>query len=319
MASKVRAPATQKAPKLQWTADQATIDKLRQAGQFSHVGGPRAKTSRLTGALNNKWEKDEPQAIFNTTYRISGPTPQAVYDALILAGYDNAQAQQIVADSVSFANYQSSKKAEYDAEFAHRKGMPKVKKEPTEPGYEASEILWFAEQLKKKGHVRIEKNESAGKKAVSHPGRAHAGVSFAEKLRNVPAGKVLDVSNMDLVSEYGHGARTIQAPGPKSGKLGSALVPGLVSNNPATYRRAIQLAGTENGEAAIAQVEAALNKGQGGALVVPGQTLAPPVNFQVPSVAGGVRPPAPLLPKVGTPKVGTIGGAQLPQLPVFRK
>jgi hypothetical protein len=325
MASKqVRAPVTQKASKLQWLPDQEAIDKLRANGQFIHVGGPKAKTSRLTGALHNKWEKKEPEAIFNTTYRISGPTPQAVYDALIAANYQDADARAIVADSVSYDNYQSNKKDEYDAEFAYRKTMPKVKKEPSDAGYNVENILWFADQLKVKGNVQVEQNVSVGKKAVSHPGRAHSGVSFAEKVANLKDGSVLDVSNMDLESEYGHGARTHGKLGPRTGKLGLPQFPGLVSNKIAQYRRAVQLA---YGDQALvdhandlAQLEGNLSgKVKPSAVappvaVVPGQTVAAPVNFQpLPVVSSGVVLP----PRVKTPVVPTIGGGNVPKLPTI--
>jgi hypothetical protein len=323
MASK-RAPVTQKATKLQWSPDR--MDELRQAGLFAHVGGDRAKTSRLSGAFFYKWGAEEPEAIFNTQYRISGRNPQVVYEALLAANYSPADARRIVDDSVSATNYQTTKKKEYEAELNYRKGMPKAKKAPVEGGYEIPEILWFAEQLKEKGRVRIEQKVNSGKKAVAQPGRAQAGQSFADKLVAVPEGKVLDVSGMDLLSKNGAGSRTIPVPGAKSGKVGAPGIPKLVSNKVEAYRRAVQLAYGDQGLVDhandIAHVEVALN-GKGEAVVapvkpvvVPGQTLAPSVNLQ-PLLPSAVRTGTSSA-KATTPKVASTG-IMPPPMPSLRR
>jgi len=187
-----------------WSAEAA--GKAAQKGAFLRVGGLTVTRRSLSGARRS-WQSDDPnvnQTIFNVQYRITG-TPQNVALALQYAGFDNNQIQRILNDSITKDNYQTTMAAAYNTEIQNREGLKGDK--PAAEGFNWDQILWFAQNLKG-AVIQTKTGEQRG--AVASPGRAGAGDSLAEKIKKLPAGKVLDVSGMDV--NTGKGVRAVPAP-----------------------------------------------------------------------------------------------------------
>jgi hypothetical protein len=284
----------------------------------------------LSGA-ERQWNKPEPEAnqtIFHTQYRITG-TPQAVSTALTYARVPPEDIQRVLNTAIKRDNYQTTMKREYEEELLAHAALKGQK--PAAEGYEWGQILWFGKNIKT-AVIATKTGEQRG--AAVAAGRAGASDSLSDKIRKLGQGKVLDVSNMDLMT--GKGVRSVPAPKTaKSGKFGTGTVP-IISNDFNKYVRAIQLAYGPEGEQRfandIAMVRQALGNVAGlqtqaplvGGLpvaqpspryaqvapvapVVPGATLAPLPQFQAATV----------VPRTLSPRVGTVGGAQLANIPAL--
>ena len=295
-----------------WSADAA--GKAGAKGAFIRVGGPQVTRRFLSGA-GRSWASVKPEenrTVFHVGYRITG-TPEAVQTALTYAGVNAGDIHQVLATAISRDNYQTTKAAEVAQELAARDALKGAK--PATEGYDWDQIMWFAQNLKS-AVIATKTGEQRG--AVTSPGRAGAGESLADKVRKIAAGKVLDVSNMDV--NTGKGVRTVAAPKTaKSGKFGTGRVP-IISNDINKYIRAIQLAYGVDGEIAYAAdiqvVRQALTNAAAPAVVaprapspirLPGATIAP-----VPVFTAAV-------PRIASPRVGTLGGATLPVIPALRQ
>lgn len=310
-----------------WNADAAT--KAGAKGAFLRVGGQQVTRRFLSGAKRS-WASADPaenQTVFHTGYRITG-TPENIRIALTYAGVGADQINQVLASAITRDNWQTTMTAEVAKELANREGLKGAK--PAAEAYEWDQILWFAQNLKT-AVIATKTGEQRG--AVASPGRAGAGESLADKIKKLAAGKVLDVSNMDI--NTGKGVRTVQAPKTaKSGKFGTGRVP-IISNDINKYVRAIQLAYGGDAEAtyaadvqvvrqalANAGAPAVMGMGQGGQ-GGQGGAAAP----RVPSPAGTRVPGATLaaapqftaaVPRIASPRAaGTQGGAGLPQIPAL--
>lgn len=303
-----------------WTQDAA--QKAADKGLFLRVGGPQVTRRFLSGAKRS-WasaDENENRAIFHPTYRITG-TPEAVRTALQYAGLDAAAIQNVLATAITGDNYDKAGAQAYNAEIARHEEL-KGNKQPTE-GYDFGQILWFGKNIKS-AVIQTKAGEQKG--VVTGAGRAGAGESLSEKIGKLPAGKVLDVSNMDI--NTGKGVRTVAAPKTaKSGKYGTARVP-IISNDIDRYVRAIRLAYGADAETTfandIAVVRQALSGGQ--PPVFAGATVAPLVT-RAPSptrVPGATLAPVPVftatgaaVPRIASPTVRTMGGAGLPAIPAL--
>jgi len=320
-----------------WTVDAGT--KAGAKGAFLRVGGQQVTRRFLSGAKRS-WASTDPaenQTVFHTGYRITG-TPENIRTALAYAGLGEDQIAQILASVITRDNWQTTMADEVQRELALREGL-KQAKPAAEGGYGLNDILWFAQNLKS-AVFQTKTGEQKG--PVTSPGRAGAGESLADKVRKLAAGKVLDVSNMDI--HTGKGVRTVAAPKTwKSGKYGSIdpvsrqyRIP-IISNDLNKYIRAIQLAYGADQEATFAAdievVRRGINNAAAGArgtvmpgAGVPAQAASPPrVLAQAPSpprVPGATIAPAPVftaaVPRVASPqRVGTVGGGNLPGIPAL--
>ena len=218
-------------------------------------------------------------------------------------------------------------------ELAKRQSL-KENKPVSEGGYDWTQILWFAQNIKS---ATCTNKAGENKGCVVSPGRARAGESLSDKIRNLPQGKVLDVSNMDINTGKGH--RTVTAPKTsKSGKFGTGTIP-IISNDINKYIRAIELAyGAEqkvNFEEDIKLVREALgntnnlqNVRTTPAPVMPQMPAAPPVRGPSPTrQPGATLAPPPVftaasnaVPTVASPvraTVGTMGGTGFPSIPAL--
>jgi len=304
-----------------WSVDAGT--KAGAKGAFLRVGGQQVTRRYLSGSKRS-WANVDPaenQTVFHTGYRITG-TPENIQTALRYAGLGDDQIAAILGSVITRDNWQTTMADEYAREIALRAAL-KEAKPATEGGYDWTQIMWFAQNLKT-AVIATKTGEQKG--AVTSPGRAGAGESLSDKVKKLAAGKVLDVSNMDI--NTGKGVRTVAAPKTaKSGKFGTGRVP-IISNDINKYIRAIQLAygaDQEGTYAADIQVvrQAITNAGAPGVLapVMPG-TMAPVRTASPPRVAGATIAPAPVftaaVPQVASPpRVGTVGGTGLPGIPAL--
>jgi hypothetical protein len=300
--------------------------KAQEKGAFIHVGGTQVTRRFLSGA-ERKWKSPKPEenrTAFHTSYRITG-TPEDIQTALTYARVPAEEIAQVMATLITRDNYQTTMKQVYDQELAAYDALKKEK--PVVDGYEFDQILWLAQNIKSANYAN---KAGDNKGVVAAPGRAGAGDTLGDKLRKLGPGKVLDVSNMD--TNTGKGVRTVPAPKTsKSGKYGTGTIP-IISNDLNKYIRALQLGYGADAErtyaADIEMVRRALsNVGAPGApggtvqfqalprapsprqqaAVVPGTTLAPLPQFR----------PATAVPNVASPRLTTIGGTQLPQMPAL--
>lgn len=295
------------------------IKAAAERGGFIRVGGNQAGRRTLSGA-KRAWSSDKPEenrSIFLLDYRVTG-TPENVTTALQYAGVAEDEINRAIANAVTRENYQTTKAEEYQAELDRYAATRRTK--PAVEGYDWEQILWFGQNIKS-AQIGTKTGEARG--AVAVGGRAGTTESLADKLRKLGPGKVLDVSNMDLAT--GKGVRTVPAPKTaKSGKFGTNRVP-IISNKVDQYVRALELAYGADAQIQFAQDIQQVRQ----ALTMPGAQMAapqgqgvtqvrPPSPPRVPSPAlGATIAPAPTFqaPRVTTPRIGTIGGAGLADIP----
>lgn len=294
---------------LRWS--KALAETASENHYYLYVGGTKVGHRTLSGA-ERTWKKPgQGENIFITAARVTG-SPQDVAETLSYAGFSQAEINALFAEAINKDNYQSSKKAEYDAEVAAYKAI--ADKKTAAPTYAFSSLGWFADNL---GAAKVS-SKAGEKKGAAAAGKGRRGESLAEKLKGLAAGKVLDVSAMDLAT--GSGVRTINTPKPtgRSGKAGSVAIP-IVSNDLARYIKALELAygaGAQQQYAAdidlvrrmlTARAAPAAPVATPGArapspLRVPGQALAAPPRL-VPAVASPPRTiagPAQTIPTLAT-------------------
>lgn len=277
-----------------WKKDAA--DKAQKAGKFLFVGGKEDVTKRTLSGFKRYWDSADPndqRIIYNTTYRITG-TPENVAQAMRWAGYTEADIAAALADSITRDNYMTTKYEAAKAEIAYAKQVAEKKPAKVSP-FTLKHIVWFAQNL---GQAKILTKTNGGANAPAAGGKKKgARKSLADKVRDLAAGRTLDVSAIDPATGDGAVNKPFSAK-PRTGKYGTDRVP-FISNNIANYRRAIEIvygpAGLQTYATDIEYVTRAINtNGQAAAPVapavpvpvapapvVPGATLAP-----VPTIQG---------------------------------
>lgn len=305
-----------------WSAEAA--NKAAQKGQFIRVSQGNPGKRSLSGA-NRTWASTDPsvnQTVFSTQYRISG-TPDNIRQALRYANVPEEQINQVLATAITKDNFQTTMKAAYDQEIANYQNL-KGNRTVTQ-GYELPQIIWFAQNIKK----AVASSKTGEQKGTGTAGTGRGTQSLSERLAKLPAGKVIDVSNMD--TNTGKGYTTIAKPkSDKGGKVGGGRVP-IVSNNIEKYVRALQFAYGANAEQTYAsEIDMVRNAIDRSKNVAPTAFAGVPTFSGLPTVqtrpASPLRVPgaslapapvfAPAVPTVATPpRVGTVGGANYPAIP----
>jgi hypothetical protein len=325
-----------------WSLEAA--NRARQKGSFIRVGG-QGTTRRFLSGAKRSWASTDPaenRTVFHTGYRITG-TPENINIALTYAGVAADQINQVLASVITSENWNTTMADEVAKELALRDGL-KEAKPATDGGYSWEQIMWFAQNLKT-AIIATKTGEQKG--GVTSPGRAGAGESFAEKVRKLPQGKVIDVSGMDI--NTGKGIRTVNAPRSwKSGKYGSIdavtrlyRIP-IISNDLNKYIRAVELAyGVEAAATTHAADIEVVRQGLANTAAPPvpgfmpgavptapapgGVPIAPLRAATPPRVPGATIAPAPVftaaVPRVASPqglqRVGTVGGDNFPGIPAL--
>lgn len=296
-----------------FTTDAA--NKAAKAGKYIAVGGDKTNQHSLSGR-KQQWKKD-PTVIYNTDYRITG-RPADVKLALEYAGMPSADADRVVANSITSQNAETTKADEIAKEEALYEQIKKqtVKKESP---YTLRDVLWFAEHMKDM-KIATQSGERTGAAGTKRTQAA----SLADKINNLKDDKVIDVSSID--QQTGSGARVVARPKTeRSKKFGTTTIP-IISNNVANYRRAIELAYGADGLQAyandIATVEALINRANSpvavtGVAPIPVAVQGAPAPAAQPPIA---QPPARvpgamIAPPVTIQPVTTVGGAGLAAIP----
>lgn len=311
---------------LKWSSEAAT--KAGNKNSYLRVGGEKV-TSRFLSGATRSWGSDDPaenRTIFNTTFRITG-TPENVAAALRPHNYDESEIRGVLADSITKDNYQTTKKAEYEAELAEHVAAKQNK--PQAECYEWDHILWFAEHLKDAKSV----SKKAAPKApdangnVAPKAKNVGGKSLGARVDALKAGDLLDVSEMTADFK-----KICARPKPKTNKSNKAYsdpVP-FMSNDLSKYKAIIEHHYGPEGLATYAtNIEEVRNKLEGIKQPAPSnipQPAAHPVTRPVvtgPVTATKSTVPQPQKtvtgPVLTSPKrISTLGGSAFPVIPSLK-
>jgi hypothetical protein len=231
-------PTNVQQPKgMQYTDEQR--DKSLKAHRYNRVG-EKASNLSLSGAPN-RWKKAEWSGtvpdIYVPSVRLAG-NPTLIRQVLLNAGVDPTTIARHIAGAYTKDNYNTTMKAQYDAEVAAYKAWKKqndaAKKAKAVAAYSLADLVWIAEGLATA--KAVDKDTKA--KTATSPGRGRVRPLVTRLTEvNTKPGMVLDVSKMDLVK--GTGVKTTKAPKAGSTKI---MVGDLriVSDNPHTYAAALR-------------------------------------------------------------------------------
>lgn len=297
-----------------WT--QQAADKAAQKFEFIKVGGKAPSKLHLSGA-DDMWQK-HPTMIYSPHARIAG-TPEDVHYALTAAGKDATEVKQIIASALtskncnepSFADYFRQEKTAYD----QWRESALSRKAASSSHYTLEHLDWLANVLKsavivpKTGPAQPQARAALPARRTPAAPTTSRGKTLAERLKALPAGKVLDVSN--LKADNGSGVREIPMPqSRKSTKLGVPEQLAIVSSNLESFERAISLLGPSGKSTHSSVISAVRQQAHNRSIVPPPPTCAvPPPPVPAPSVPT----PTPMaVPRTSPRKHGTM--AALPTI-----
>lgn len=213
------------------------VGPIRRTKQGANANAKPVRS--LSGAVKKSWssaDPDELNTIFNVQYRITG-TPENVRLALQYANVPAQEIERVIADSITANNYRTTKALEYQQELAAYQGRARA--EPSQPGYNINELLWFAQNLPAAYSVNT-RGTAVGKQAGRAAGRGGGGKSLAAAYQAaVASGKFVDVSNIDSVTGAGYKTRKA-LPKTAQGGVATADIP-IVSKDPERYARALEI------------------------------------------------------------------------------
>lgn len=265
-----------------------------------------------------------PSVVFQTGYRIAG-TPEAITYALTAAGIAADQIEACLASSLSKDNYRGDMAPTYDEEVAAFEARRRavVAAAQATPGARMFDVMAAVNPTVAAGVTKAQARTLGLVAPAKGKGRG-AGKTLADKINELGAGKILDVSSM---KPDGTGAHAVNAPTGKTKKLVSQQLP-LMSADLEHYLMAINM--LPGGEAAyaddIAYVQEQTQAKSPAATVVRGKpafvpkvtvpTLAMPGVKPIPTIpTPGVTVPKVTVPNVTVPKV-TVPGVTVPKVTV---
>jgi len=310
---------------LKW--DSKMAEKATTNGTFIRVTskpGAKGGTRQLSGA-QRMWGKGE-NVVFLPGARLTG-TREDVTQALRLAGIDQRDIDEQLANAITQENFGSSMAGLYQQELEAHKAVLSNKKATAGP-VDWYKIRGLAVNLKS---ARAAKGEgSPGRKRGPTGPRAK---TLREKYLNLPGDKQLDVSNFDGETK----ARQEKVPVgssktglSRSSKVQSSQFPRLVSNNANTYALALRViygAGVNDTNVDVTSPYAdAIEEVRAKLAALQVQPAPPSVGVSqfrtmqpvVPGRALSATPkPRPSVPSVASP-LYTRGGGGLAPLPAFR-
>ena len=241
---------------MKWSNDAAV--KALQNHTYIKVGD-KSGHLLLSGAPG-RWKKVETSTdVYVPSLRVAG-NPALIRQMFIALGYAAGDVDARLAEAYNSQNYQTSKKAQFDAETAAYKSFKDqkdaVKVATGGPTVTLADLEYLVAELGKA--TTVARAATSPRAAAASPRGAGRGVGRVQPLAKrlaeaVAKGKVLDVSKMDAAK--GTGIKMIAHPGQNSKKVG---VDGLaiVSSVPATYAAAVRQLGAQY-EPWIAQYAAA--------------------------------------------------------------
>lgn len=227
---------------MKWTEAAAT--KAAQNHQYIKLG-PKPGYLLLSGAPG-RWKKPE------TSRDVYIPQLRAAGDPTVLRRVFNrvSNFEAILADGYNASNYNTTKKPAFDAEIAMYKQY-KASKDAAKaanggPSVTLDRLQYLVDNVSQA--TTVARTTSTSPRGTSPRGtspRRRAGrvPDLAKRLQDAKRkGKVLDVSNMDLVK--GTGIKLIKTPGEGSKKIGVAGLE-IVSSKPEPYASVVQKLGPQ--------------------------------------------------------------------------
>jgi hypothetical protein len=319
MTTQISPMVTVTQPGYKWSIEAA--DKAKKKGAFIRVGGKQVTRRFLSGALRSWGNEDENEnrTIFHTGYRITG-TPEAVTYALRQAGYDDQTIQEVLDTSITKENYDDQMLRDYQEELDNY-SLIKKEGQNQSASYSFEDIKQLA-QLVKNQKFSVVPKSGQSRNVVTTTTRGGS-ESLAERVKNLPRGKVLDVSNLDV--NTGKGARLVTMPKTaKSGKLGLTDLP-FISNNYNKYADAFKLVyGEEQFNMYRKNIEDLFRNNVPGGSPLNVQNLPGQNNrvIQVPgqNLTGRLSPPKQLTARTSSPSKqlgSTLPGSSLASVPNF--
>ena len=298
-----------------WTPEMA--EKALHECKYIKAGdktGPRV----ITGA-RRMWEKPgHEDDVYLPIERLTG-SREEVASILRAAGKSESEIAHALANAYtkeSVLGPNATKREAFEREEQacrqYRQGLAKKSEKPFRTISEMAELIKGisgSNTSSKKAPNNKKKSTNATTTTTTNKGPR---TSLSSKIKNLAAGKVIDVSKMN---EDGTGAKTANQPKPSSKKIGVEGLP-LVSSNPETYARAISILISEGDPDLkvteeyitkynemikdLPSTESEKSKPVEGKAPVPTSTSVPP-STSVPSSTSAPAPPSQPIPKVTVP------------------
>ena len=231
---------------MRWTQEAA---QRAVEGNYYIKVGDRGGSLTLSGA-SNYWKKN-PRFVYLPDVRVAG-NPEDVQMVLTQAGYIGTDVQKFMANAYTSQNTavsaaQGGKAEHFQQEVNNyqqfRQEQQQQKGEATGPTVILDQLEYLVVNLPQAQHARTgSRNSQASGQSGTKTGEKRAGrrVALDQRLRTLPPGKVLDVSNM---KDGGVGIKTIAIPGETSGKISISSFPSLVSSNVENFAQALEMLG----------------------------------------------------------------------------
>lgn len=242
-----------------YTPTAENINKNVADGTFFRVRGKRSSKNTLSlGGAEKMWEKD-PGFIYVPIYNLAG-TEEDVASVLIeLTQGDREEVGRVLSEAITSRNYNvpvadGGQMENYEQLLRNYRVLHNLIREKRTEGFNARgepiitlDLLpYIVSELSATQEVvgqAAPRPRTPSRRKVAAPTapqtkRTNA-KSLLTRMMSLPEGKVLDVSAM---KEDGSGVRTINIPGPTSGKVGTDLSEiRIVSSNLENYDRALKI------------------------------------------------------------------------------
>lgn len=317
-----------------------TTSNLKNAASkalFVRVGKDKVTYRSLSGApkLWNSTDPAENNDIFiltptgptaespeGSTLRLTG-TMQDVYQALTYLGYEANMIQQILQQAITKDNYQTTMRDLFEQEKANHKTLSSSARK--QGRYAPEHFIFFANNLDKAEIIdgTGAKKAVRSKKAPKSPkGIKGSRKSLRERYEIAAAkeNKAIDVSEIDLESAEGKGAKSVEWDVNKNHKGNKILVPGtrVVTNNVDKLIHALKVM---YGEAQLPKYADIINSAR---QQLASKSIAPPMALPVPGSnvipgmpQGMLPPPVVVQPAMVQANAQSMPGASLAPRPTF--
>ena len=214
-----------------WSEDKRS--KAAKEGKFVRVGGSQV-VYRYISKAPERWSAEKDNDVYVENFSIAGH-PKDIRKALEYAGISSSDIDRALESAISKASYQKSHKERFDSLVRHevkpkRSALPAVRRKSS---LSVADILMIGSNFSKVKVVPDKREKVNKSKKPTKPLK-----SLPEKVRDLPKGKLLDVSDMTA-----EGAKTRVSAAPvKSSKTGKFHVPGFpfLSNDPKKLSQAVE-------------------------------------------------------------------------------
>lgn len=207
--------------------------------------GEKGGQLQITGA-SNRWKKN-PQDVYISSLRIAGP-PDAVRSTLENNGYAPSQIDEFFSTAYTSSNFcltgaEGGLKEQFDEECdsysSYKKDNKTKDTDDKDTKVKLEYLAFLVDNLPNTETAKASRKTTTD--GSKKGGARGAKVPLSDRISSLPAGKVLDVSNM---KEGGAGVKTIDAPGAGSKKIYVDPIP-VVSSSYERYCEAMTMLGTD--------------------------------------------------------------------------